>query len=304
MNAYSIFVLNSKEANLLQSMRRNHHFFIRTINSRHFAYETINKFHLPFKTEKIFGNGDGRMKIHFKEKPSLKNPALIAAWPGMGMLARMSADYLIQQLDAKQFAEISCPSNDIYFKDGMGELSQYKHRFYYCNGKQGDLIVCIGELQPQSLSEIQQLANQVLDVADAFCAKRVYTFAAVPNPQDVKPRVFGVVNKPELREFLKEKGVQLASGDGRITGLNGLLIGIAKQRKIEGICLLCEIRYLDIPQPRSAQTVLNTLTKILGIEIDLSELESQAEEIEQKIEKIRESRTPQEDRTKEPRYIS
>jgi len=244
------------------------------------------------------------MKIHFKEKPSLRNPTLIAAWPGMGMLARMSADYLIQQLDAKQFAEIRSPSNDIYFKDGMGELSQYRHRFYYYNGKQSDLIVCSGEIQPQSLSAIQQLANQVLDVAEEFGAKRVYTFAAVPNPHDVKPRVFGVVNKPELRDFLKENGVQLVSGDGRITGLNGLLIGIAQQRKIEGICLLCEIRYLDIPQPRSAQAVLNTLTKILGIEMDMSELERQAEEMEQKIEKIRERRTPQEDRPKEPRYIS
>jgi len=244
------------------------------------------------------------MKIHFKEKPSLRNPTLIAAWPGMGMLARMSADYLIQQLDAKQFAEIRSPSSDIYFKDGMGKLSQYRHRFYYWHGKQGDLIVCSGEIQPQSLSELKELANQVLDVAEEFGAKRVYTFAAVPNPRDVKPRVFGVVNKPELGEFLREKGVQLVSGDGRITGLNGLLIGIAQQRKIEGICLLCEIRYLDIPQPRSVQTVLNTLTKILGIEIDLSELERQAEEMEQKIEKMREHRTPQEGRPKEPRYIS
>jgi hypothetical protein len=244
------------------------------------------------------------MEVYFKEKPSLRNPTLIAAWPGMGMLARMSADYLIQQLDAKQFAEIRSPSNDIYFKDGMGKLSQYRHRFYYCNGKQSDLIVCSGEIQPQSLSAIQQLANQVLDVAEEFGAKRVYTFAAVPNPHDVKPRVFGVVNKPELIEFLRENGVQLVSGDGRITGLNGLLIGIAQQREIEGICLLCEIRYLDIPQPRSVQTVLNTLTKILGIKIDMSKLERQAEEMEQKIEKIRERRTPQEDRPKEPRYIS
>lgn len=244
------------------------------------------------------------MEIHFKEKPSLRNPTLIAAWPGMGMLARMSADYLIQQLDAKQFAEIRSPSNDIYFKDGMGKLSQYRHRFYYWHGEQGDLIVCSGEIQPQSLGAIQQLANQVLDVAEEFGAKRVYTFAAVPNPHDVKPRVFGVVNKPELREFLKENGVQLVSGDGRITGLNGLLIGIAQQREIDGICLLCEIRYLDIPQPRSVQTVLNTLTKILGIEIELSELERQAKEMEEKIEKIREHRTPQEGIPKEPRYIS
>ena len=244
------------------------------------------------------------MEIHFKEKPSLRNPILIAAWPGMGMLARMSADYLIQQLDVKQFAEIRSPSNDIYFKDGIGKLSQYRHRFYYWPGEQGDLIVCSGEIQPQSLGAIQQLANQVLDVAEEFGAKRVYTFAAVPNPRDVKPRVFGVVNKPELREFLKENDVKLVGGDGRITGLNGLLIGIAQQREIDGICLLCEIRYLDIPQPRSVQTVLNTLTKILGIKIELSELEHQAKEMEEKIEKIREHRTPQESRTKEPRYIS
>ena len=244
------------------------------------------------------------MEVHFTKKPSLKNPTLIAAWPGMGMLARMSADYLIQQLDAKQFAEIRSPSNDIYFKEGIGKLSQYSHRFYYSNRKQGDLIICGGEIQPQTLSEIQKVANQVLDVAEEFGAKRVYTFAAVPNPRDLKPRVFGVVNKPELKEFLKKNGVQLASGDGRITGLNGLLIGIAEQRQMEGVCLLCEIRYLDIPQPRSVQAVLNTLTRILGIDIDMSEIEQQAEEMEQKLEHIMEKRSSEQGKQKEPRYIS
>ena len=244
------------------------------------------------------------METQFKEKPSLKNPTLIAAWPGMGMLARITADYIIQQLDAKQFAEIRSPSNDIYFKEGMGELSKFRHHFYFYSGEQGDLIVCIGEIQPQTLAETHELCNKVLDVAETFGTKRVYTFAAMPNPRDVEPQVFGVVNKPELGEFLKENGVKLASGDGRITGLNGLLIGIAQQRNIDGITLLGEIRYLDVPQPRSAQAVLNTLTKILGIKIDTSKLESQAEEIEQKIEKLRENRTPQENRAKEHRYIS
>ncbi|MCK4885278.1 PAC2 family protein, partial [Candidatus Bathyarchaeota archaeon] len=73
---------------------------------------------------------------------------------------------------------------------------------------------------------------------------------------------------------------------------------------MEGICLLCEIRYLDIPQPRSAISVLNALINILGIKIDLSGLERQAEEMEQKIEEIREQRTPELGKPKEPRYIS
>ena len=244
------------------------------------------------------------MELHFTKKPSLKNPTLIAAWPGMGMLARMSVDYLIQQLDAKQFAEIRSPSNDIYFKEGIGEINQYRHRFYYSNTEQGDLILCGGDIQPPSLSAIQHLANQVLDVALEFGAKRVYTFAAVPNPSDVKPHVFGVVNKLELKDFLKENGVQLVGGDGRIMGLNGLLIGIAKQREMDGICLLCEIRYLDIPQPRSVQACLSTLTRILSIKIDMSELEHKAEEMEQKIEQIREQRTPETGKPKDHQYIS
>ena len=242
--------------------------------------------------------------MHFKEKPSLKNPVLIGSWPGMGMLARMSADYLIQQLDAKQFAELHSPSNDIYFNNGVGELSQYTHHFHYWQGEQNSLIVCSGEIQPQSLDAIHQVANQVLDVAEEFGTKRVFTIAAVPNPHDVEPQVFGVVNRPELRKFLKEEGIKLASGDGRITGLNGLLIGIAKQRGIDGVCLLGEIRYLDVPQPRSVHAVIRVLTKILGIKMDLSELERQTEEMEQKLEKIRGSRTPELGRQKEPRYIS
>ena len=42
------------------------------------------------------------MDIQFTKKPSLKNPILIAAWPGMGMLARISADYIINKLNAKK----------------------------------------------------------------------------------------------------------------------------------------------------------------------------------------------------------
>jgi proteasome assembly chaperone (PAC2) family protein len=244
------------------------------------------------------------MDVHFTEKPTLKNPILIAAWPGMGMLAIMTADYLVRKLDAKQFAEIRSPGNDIYFKEGIGELGKYKHRFYYSKTEQGDLIICGGEIQPQSLSEIKKLANQVLDVAEFLGTKRVYTFAAVPNPHAAKPRVFGVVNKLELVELLNEKGVQIADGDGRITGLNGLLIGIAEQRHMDGICLLCEIRYLDIPQPRSVQAALSTLTRIIGIKIDMSEMEQEADNMEQKLEQIKEQRTLEGGKPKEPRYIS
>jgi proteasome assembly chaperone (PAC2) family protein len=244
------------------------------------------------------------MELHFTEKPALNKPTLIAAWPGMGMLARMSADFLIQQLGAKLFAEIRSPSNDIYFNDGVGEISHYLHRFYYKKREQGDLIICSGEIQPQTINGIYELANKVLDVAEKFGTKQVYTFAAVPNPQDVAPSVFGVVNQPKLKDFLKENDVTLVSGEGKINGLNGLLVGVAHERKMNGICLLGEIRYLDVPQPRTVKAVLATLMKILDLKLDLTDLEQQADEIEKKLAEIRERRSPEATQPREPRYIS
>jgi hypothetical protein len=90
----------------------------------------FNRFHLYFRINKIFSIKDGIVEIYFTEKPSLKKPILIASWLGMGILARISADYLIKKLNAKQFAEIRCLGNDIFFKNGIGKLSQFKYLFF------------------------------------------------------------------------------------------------------------------------------------------------------------------------------
>lgn len=244
------------------------------------------------------------MEIHFYEKPKLRRASMIAAWPGMGMLAKLSADYLTQRLETRLFAEIYTPRNDIYFKGSVGELGVDKHRLYYWKGDQQDLVVCSGENQPKSLETIYKLANQVVDIAEEFDVSRIYTFAAVPHRYEEKPKVVGVVNKPELKGLLEEHGVMVAKGEGRIIGLNGLLIGVARGRGIEGICLMCEIRYLDIPQPRSSKAVLETLTSLLGIEVDMSGLERQAKEIDEKVKRLKKRKTPVVRRPKEPRYIS
>jgi proteasome assembly chaperone (PAC2) family protein len=64
---------------------------------------------------------------------------------------------------------------------------------------------------------------------------------------------------------------------GSITGLNGLLIGAAKRRGIEGICLMGEIPdYLSrmpFPYPKASKVVLETLAKLMGITITKTSLD-------------------------------
>ena len=67
--------------------------------------------------------------------------------------------------------------------------------------------------------------------------------------------------------------------------LNGILIGVAKNRGIEGVCLMGEIRYANVPQHMSSKAVLEKLADILGLEIDTAPLERRARKIDASIRK-------------------
>ena len=70
--------------------------------------------------------------------------------------------------------------------------------------------------------------------------------------------------------------------EGSIGGLNGLLLGVARQRGMEGVCLLGEmpIYATRIANPKASQAVLEVLTRMLGIVIDLEDLTDMAEQVE------------------------
>ncbi len=219
------------------------------------------------------------MIVKYIKRPQIEESTLIAAWPGMGMLAVIAAQYLKTQLKAEPFAEIYSPLNSVSFKNGLLQSSHITNRLYYRN----NLIFCIGDSQPLTAHEVFNLAKQILQFGKEFNVKRVYTTAASLSPFEGEPQVFGIANKEDLIPFLKEWDISTSKGEGNITGLNGVLLGVAAEMEIEGICLLGQIRFMDIPQPGSAIAVLKILTKILNITIDFSDLNKEAKRIEESI---------------------
>lgn len=221
------------------------------------------------------------MEIRYLETPELSEPIMIAAWPGMGYLAKISADYLRKRLKAKLFAEIIYYQNAIIYKKSLAELPEIKHRFYSVT--EHDLIICVGDAQPSIPEETYKLAECVVKLAERFNVKRIYTMAAFPNDYLEKPKVYGVYTNDRIKSTLVEKNILLFEEEGVINGLNGILIGVAKNRKIEGICLLGEIRYANVPQHMTSKVVLEKLTALLEIEIDTSQLEHRAKRVEASI---------------------
>ena len=239
-------------------------------------------------------------ELNLYKEPKLRNPFMVAAWPGMGGVAIIAARYLTEQWEAQELGSIAPEGffdiNGVLIEDNVvGDIEFPENRFYIARGHgRRDWIIFIGESQP--IMNGFGLANLVLDVAEKFEVKKLFTFAAAPTHiyHTKKPRVLAVATMPRLVKWLQKYDVAPLK-QGNISGLNGLVLGVAKQRNMDGVCLLGEIPIYTthIANPRSAKAVLQVLAQMANLKIDLSDIDSWAREtsaqIEEKIYHLKES---------------
>jgi proteasome assembly chaperone (PAC2) family protein len=226
-------------------------------------------------------------------KPKLNSPTLLAAWPGISNVAIITATYLMRKLDFKPLAEVSAPyffdPIGVLVKDSLVESPQFpQSRFYYWKNEEGkkDIILFIGEDQP---GKGYEMTNLILDLGQKFQVRRIYTFAAALTRihHSEKPRVRAATTDEKLSAELSGHDLVMG-GNLQISGLNGLLLGVAKERNIEGVCLLGEVpSYASrITNPSAALAVVNTFSRIEGINVDLAELEEQAVAARQRMSQV------------------
>ena len=227
-------------------------------------------------------------------RPKLKSPNLVAAWPGIGNVSMLVAGYLERKLDFKRLGEIEASHFfdpiGVAVRDNVVEAPQFPHsRFYYWKNTEGesDIILFIGDDQPAS--NAYGLANCVVDVGLKFQVRRIYTCAAAITRihHTEQPKVWGVATVPELTDELRERDL-IQRGNLQISGLNGLLLGVARERNVEGICLLGEVpSYATrIQNPMAALAIFTVLPQMLGIKIDTYDLSQQANETRERMKQM------------------
>ena len=258
------------------------------------------------------------MGVRLYREPELENPIMVASWPGIGNIGIIAVDTLRNMLGAEELGEIE-PWDFFYPKRVLirnGELKELEFpasKFYFKRTGEKDLLFFVGEEQPSDGGrtyaegkKAYQMANLVLDVAQKFGCKRVYTSGAAVAPihHTARPKVWAVPNtKGLISEVKKYENTILMSeiegrgGQGNITGLNGLLLGVARRRGIEAICVMGEIPvYLQgfpLPYPRASKSVLEVLTTALGIEIDVDRITGFIEQSDSQIEQLYEKFPPE-----------
>ena len=227
--------------------------------------------------------------IKFLAKPKLKRPIFIEGLPGMGYVGKLAAEHIVGELGAKKFAELYSPHfpHHVYVEE-KGMVRLVMNEFYWATSKGKHLIILVGDVQATSPQGHYEVVDKILDVVKRFGVKQLFTlggFATGRYPLG-KPKVVGVVSHPKLMDRYRKCGVVIEEGGGPIIGASGLILGLGKLRGMEGVCLLGETHGM-MADHRAAESVLEVLTRILGIKVDTTDLERRAKKTERLLSRIR-----------------
>jgi uncharacterized protein (TIGR00162 family) len=233
--------------------------------------------------------------IRVTEKVTLKDPILVEGLPGVGNVGKLAADYLREKVRAQPFATVFSkffPPQVYVSEEGLIRL--VSNDLYYRraeNGNQRDLIILGGDYQGITPEGQYELTERILELANQMGVKEVYTLAGFAQGHVVEtPRVLGAATSMKRIEAMKKHGVVFSRNDpgGGLIGASGLFLGLGRLYDMEGVCLMGETSGYFV-DPRSAEAVLQVLTKVLNVPLDFTDLENKAREIDRIAQKIHEA---------------
>ena len=241
-------------------------------------------------------------------------PILIEGLPGLGLVGKIAIRYLIKQLKAIKTAYLYSPHFPYFvLVNKKGNVRLLRGAFYYWKNPKGenDLILFTGDSQSQTIEGQYEIADHMLDFSQKHNVKTIVTIGGYRMEAKEKPKVFVAATSQELLHKALQGGATLSSSGSPIVGTAGLILGLARFKKIDSMCLLGETRgYL--PDPLAAKSVLEIIKSTFNLDLDLTGLNEEiarAETMVAKLRQIEEKRAIQAEETrkeedKKTTYIS
>jgi len=200
-------------------------------------------------------------------EPALEKPIFVLGLPGFGNVGKIAVHLLLKFCGAKPFAELYSPSFPDYVSvNSKGICHMPRYEFYAAPMEKNDFLIMTGDTQP-SFDDVvahYMLCSEILDFLERKRCSFVITIGGAPITEE-KAQVYVAATSPRLALEFMEKGAVIYS-KGRIVGATGLMLGLARERNLEGICLLGATTGLRADRG-AGFSVFKFLMKALGNEV-------------------------------------
>lgn len=205
-------------------------------------------------------------------QPKLEGAVFVEGLPGFGNIGKIAARMLIDFAHAKLFTELYSPSFPDYVSVSKnGICHPPKYQFYTAQFGKTNFVILTGVAQPSRDDVVAHytLCDEILNFMKKYKCKLIVTMAGVSTPKPAE-EVYVAATSADLRAKAVDKGA-IIYGGGRIVGAAGILLGLAKNRGWEGICLLGATTGLKADR-KAAYSVFKLLLKIFGLETHIKSL--------------------------------
>jgi proteasome assembly chaperone (PAC2) family protein len=232
------------------------------------------------------------LRIH--SRPELEKPVLLAAfrgWNDGAQAASLAAGYLAKTWDAEQFAEIDpedffdfqATRPHVSLEDGLTRRIEWPETgFYHARpvGLDRDVVLLLGiepNLRWRTFTEL------VVGLATELEVELMITLGALlaDVPHTRPAPVTGSATDSELVERL---GLSASRYEGP-TGIVGVLHDACREAGIPSASLWAAVpHYVSLtPSPRAAVALCERLGSLIGVDIDVDELEEAAQSYEEQV---------------------
>uniref|UniRef100_A0A7J3ZJV0 Proteasome assembly chaperone family protein n=1 Tax=Fervidicoccus fontis TaxID=683846 RepID=A0A7J3ZJV0_9CREN len=234
---------------------------------------------------------------------SLEGKLVVVGFPGMALVGKNVADALVRKFYLEKKASIFTIHAPGAVPVERGILKPAEISLY--TKEDSPVAVLTSPFQPSSEESQNALAHSILSFLEKYNAKRVLAAAAYVSPEPALPRrVYVAASSTHLLERLRGLGAIVMNGG--ISGLNGLIPGLAPVYSMEGAVLLGETGEFyvasGIVDYRAAAEVVLVIGKLLNVQLEVSDMISSAESVERWIRESlrREGEEERGEREREP----
>ena len=198
---------------------------------------------------------------------------LLVGFPSNGLVGTFTISYLIHNLDMKQIGEIDhldIPPT-LFIEDGeiLSPIRIYK---------KNNIFVIISDL-PLDPNLAYGFAESILEYCKKNDIQKIIIVSGMEtiNNDPKEPKIYGLVTHQSLEEILYTNQISKFL-TGSIFGTDAAIITILRKSKIPTLILYAECHPF-FPDPEASIIAITTLSKILNIEVDTTDIQKKMERL-------------------------
>jgi len=235
-------------------------------------------------------------KILLIKKLPLKDATLIVGLPGIGLVGKISVDYLLKEIKNEKIAEVLSDSFPPSVHTKNSKIFLIKNEVFYFNYKGKDFLFLAGPVQPAldmkagSAQEHYEFAETLINFFKSIGVKEVITLAGI-NVGDkrinAKPQVIVAGTDDVIIKEWTDAGAKEDKKEGLISGAAGLLVGLGRLHGLSGACLMGETNaQLVYGDPGSAKSLVELINKKFGFKVKMKSIDKEAKHIEKAFKEL------------------